>query len=460
MNSQPFKKLNYRVQGMTCASCEVLIERAWKKLPGIHKVHVNHSNGRAEVWADATRPEPTLHDLTTALESDEYRVEPWDQEVHSNREGDYYEISAFFLFFLAAYLFLQKFDLLPQGFAISDSVSYGVVFTIGLIAAVSTCMAVTGGLVLAMGSRYAERHPELTPLQRLRPHFVFNAGRIVSYTVFGGAIGALGSLFTFSPRLNGWITVIASALMILVGLQLLHFLPSLKGLVPKMPKALAHRLHDISDHPHPFAPFFLGGGTFFLPCGFTQALQLYVLSTGDPKLGALTMLAFSLGTLPALLSLSFVSSFAKGGFQRHLVKFAGVLVLFLGFTTIDNGLSLAVDYQWGTNTQVVSAETSQEEVEIVDGVQIVEMKVVGLDYQPSQFTVVAGVPVEWRVDGRKSGGCGQVLVVPQLDIVEYLSASEITTLTFTPQKEGTISFTCGMGMAGPGYFNVVENVSG
>lgn len=452
MNPQPFKKLNYRVQGMTCGSCELLIERAWKKIPGVHRVRVNHSSGRAEVWAER---EPTVQELTDALGSSEYRVTPWDDQSHSKKEGDFYEILAFFLFLLAAYLFLQKFHLLPQGFAVSDSMSYGVVFTIGLIAAFSTCMAVTGGLVLAMGARYSERHPNMSFAKRLRPHLTFNLGRIISYTGFGAGIGALGSLFTFSSRLNGWITVIASALMILVGLQLLNFLPSLKGLVPKMPKAVGHKLHDVSGHSHPLAPFFLGAGTFFLPCGFTQALQLYVLSTGDPKLGALTMLAFSLGTLPVLLSLSMVSSFAKGGFQRHLVKFAGVLVLFLGFTTIDNGLALLIDRPAGTGNNVVSEE-SQEAVEIIDGKQVAEMKVVGLDYFPSQFTVVAGVPVEWKVDGRQAGGCGQVLVVPELDIMEYLSSSDITTIIFTPQETGTLTFTCGMGMAGPGTFNVVN----
>ena len=52
------------------------------------------------------------------------------------------------------------------------------------------------------------------------------------------------------------------------------------------------------------------------------------------------MLAFALGTLPALLSLSALSSFAKGAFQRHFLKFAGAAVILLGFMNIQYGLVL------------------------------------------------------------------------------------------------------------------------
>ena len=89
---------------------------------------------------------------------------------------------------------------------------------------------------------------------------------------------------------------------------------------------MAQRIHGLAERGNNQTAFLLGGLTFFLPCGFTQALQLYVLAKGDVLTGALTMLAFALGTLPALLSLSALSSFAKGAFQRHFLKVAGAAV--------------------------------------------------------------------------------------------------------------------------------------
>jgi Cytochrome C biogenesis protein transmembrane region len=90
-----------------------------------------------------------------------------------------------------------------------------------------------------------------------------------------------------------------------------------------MPKSFGHFIYDLAERDANGGAFALGAATFFLPCGFTQALQLYVLAKGSFAIGALSMFAFSLGTLPALLSLSAMSSFATGSLQRHFLNFAG-----------------------------------------------------------------------------------------------------------------------------------------
>jgi len=219
--------------------------------------------------------------------------------------------------------------------------SYGLVFAIGLVASVSSCIAVTGGLLVAVAAKYNAANTHLSNVQRLKPHVYFNVGRIVSYTLLGGAVGALGSALTLTPMVNGILTLLASAVMIVLGLQMLKVFPSLGWLLPRLPKAFAHRIHDFTARETKDAAFLLGASTFFLPCGFTQALQLYVLAKGSFVTGALTMLAFSLGTLPALLSLSALSSFAKGAFQRRFLKLAGAAVIILGFLNIQYGLVIA-----------------------------------------------------------------------------------------------------------------------
>src|SRR6266851_8455948 len=159
-------------------------------------------------------------------------------------------------------------------------------------------------------------------------------------TFLGGAIGALGSTFTMSPEASGILMILASLIMIVLGLQMLNLFPWLKQLQPKMPKFLAHKIHDLSEKEVKGGAFVLGASTFFFPCGFTQALQLYVLAKGSFTIGALTMLAFALGTLPALLSLSMVSSLATGMFQRYFLKLAGAAVVLLGIFNIESGLTL------------------------------------------------------------------------------------------------------------------------
>jgi len=76
------------------------------------------------------------------------------------------------------------------------------------------------------------------------------------------------------------LTIAASIVMILLGLQMLRLFPALTRLIPTMPKAISHRIHDLAERRTKAGAFVLGAVTFFLPCGLTQALELYVLAKG------------------------------------------------------------------------------------------------------------------------------------------------------------------------------------
>ena len=382
--------------------------------------------------------------------------------IHKNTATDYMQIGWMFLVVVALYYILRQFNFLPN-IGISQHMSYGVIFLIGLFAAVSSCIAVVGGLILALAGKYNESHPDLTGIQKFKPHIYFNIGRIVGYTVLGAAVGGLGSVLTISARANGYLIVLVSFVMLVLGFQLLHLFPWLQRFSPKMPKFLSHKIHDLSTKESKGAPFTLGALTFFLPCGFTQALQLYVLASGDWKVGALTMLVFSLGTMPALLSLSAVSSFTKGAFQKYFLKFAGVVIVLLAIFNINNGLTLAGYNISFASVFGASSSTAQSgtPVQIADGKQIVKMTVSGYSYSPNRFTVVEGVPVEWQVDGRNAAGCGRVIVMPSLGMSKYLATDGVTVITFTPTQTGSITFNCSMGMMTRGsQFDVVPNTSG
>lgn len=468
MDNRQLKKIKLKIHGMHCASCEVLVERKLKKVAGIEKVHVSHANGKAEILCSC---EPNIRQLNNLVREDGYHVSSWEDrdrdvtitDAHKNNITDYLQMGWIFLVIMALYNILKQFDFLPA-FSLSQQMSYGLIFLIGLVAAVSSCLAVVGGLLLALAGKYNETHPDLTGIQKFKPHIYFNIGRVIGYTVFGAAVGALGSVLTLSPRANGYLMVLVSIVMLMLGFQLLNLFPGLRRFSPKMPKFISHKIHDLSTKDGKGAPMTLGALTFFLPCGFTQALQLYVLANGDWKIGALTMLVFSLGTLPALLSLSAISSFVKGVFQKYFLRFAGVLVVILSVFNINNGLTLA-----GFNFNIVSAFTSSSSnkqaevatVPIVDGKQIVKMKVSGYTYTPNKFTVVEGVPVEWQIDGGSAAGCGRVVVMPSLGMSKYLSPQGITTIIFTPTKTGTIPFNCSMGMMTRGSeFTVIPNTKG
>ena len=464
--SNTMKKLDLHVSGMKCASCEVLIERALKKVEGVSEVQVSRANEEVNVKCSEN---VNLDDLQRAVHEDGYTLSYKDQIINQEKskflvknKRRYAEIGAFFLFIVGAYLILQQYDLLPKGLGISNNMSYGFIFLIGLIAASSTCLAVSGGLLLAVSGKFNERHPNLNRRQKFQPHIYFNIGRIASYTVLGGAIGLFGSVLTISPRLTGIITIAASIVMIIVGIQLLQIFPGANKIQFKMPKFIAHKLYDAGNNENSTSKkgsFLFGASTFFLPCGFTQALQLYVLGKGDFLTGALTMLAFSLGTLPSLAGIGAFSSFAKGKVLQHFMTFSAVLVIILGLFNMPNGLALA-----GASITLEKNEISttiDENVKIIDGKQIVDMKIIGLDYYPHKFKILQGMPVEWRIDGTKAQGCAQVISVPKLGLTEFMPRQGIKTIEFVAKEIGKIPFSCTMGMTTYGAaFEVVPNSEG
>ena len=430
-NSLKTQKL--AVGGMTCVNCEVLVERRFKAIPGVERVRVNLARGYVEIDHHG---DLAIDTLQHAIEEDGYAVSPWDERAAAARENtpkDYAEIMGMFAVLIGVVFAIQHFGLMPRGLAVSETMSLSLVFLIGLVASISSCMAVTGGLLVAAAAAYNENSPNLPGIQRLKPHIYFNAGRIVSYTLLGGAVGALGSVLTLSAETNGFLTLAASAIMIVLGLQMLGLLPRFGRFL--LPKSIAHKVHDLASRKVAGGAFTLGALTFFLPCGFTQALQLYVLGKGSFTTGALTMLVFALGTLPALLSLSALSSFAKGAFQKRFLRIAGAAVIVLGVLNIEYGLVLT-----GLGAQSTAAVGEVEEVDDtpvratqVNGKQVVSMKIVDFTYIPHVFEVTQGVPVEWRIDASEAVGCGQFLLSPRLGVRRLLSPVSTTFITFTPR---------------------------
>ena len=448
-----------KIEGMTCQGCAELIERRFRHVSGVTGAVIDLPGGRAEVDHSGALD---LDALQRAVADRGYVVSAWPETIaagskQTSTSRDYAEIGAALLVVLGLFLALRWLDVLPGDIALPAGIGYGLAFLIGLVASISTCMAVTGGLLVAVAAKYNEANAGLTTFQRFKPHLYFNAGRIVSYTAFGAAIGAVGSAVLLSQQVNGVIVIAVSLLMVLLGLRMLRLLPRASLPWPAASKRLADKMHRLAARDARAGAFLLGASTFFLPCGFTQALQLYVLAQGSAATGAAIMLAFALGTLPALLSLSALSSLAPGGFQRHFLKVAGVAVILLGLFNIPNGLTLT-----GLRGDTQRASQDGEQLApIVGDRQIAAMKIVDYGYEPYRFVVRQGVPVQWQIDAHDAAGCGLILIAPKIAVRRILSPQATNVVSFIPRELGEIPFNCGMGMMTPGAkFIVVPNASG
>src|SRR3989344_5839243 len=194
-------------------------------------------------------------------------------------------------------------------------------------------MAVVGGLVLSMSATFAKEG------ERVRTQLMFHIGRIVSFFILGGVIGVIGSAFTLNTSATFILSLIIGVVMLILGINLLEVFPWAKKLQPSMPKFIAKYAHGVSKFSHSFTPLLVGIATFFLPCGFTQSMQLYTLTTASFIEGGLTMLAFALGTLPVLALISFSSfKIQKGSKAGIFFKTAGLIVIMFALFNLINSL--------------------------------------------------------------------------------------------------------------------------
>ncbi len=234
------------------------------------------------------------------------------------------------LVFLILFFILQKSGILNLG--IGGKTTPTTSFIIGLIASVSSCLAVVGGLILSLSAKVAQDEGS----KESKKQFVlFHGGRLLGFAVLGGLLGlvgqAVGVSFTFSAILG----LIASAVMILLGLNLVGIIKKNKVALPTGIFAYFRKVEHST-----LAPILVGIGTFFLPCGFTQAMQVAALSSGSFTSGFLIMFSFALGTLPVLALLSFGStSLAHSKHAPLFFKSAGVVVIGLGVFALLAGLA-------------------------------------------------------------------------------------------------------------------------
>jgi sulfite exporter TauE/SafE len=185
-------------------------------------------------------------------------------------------------------------------------------------------MAVVAGLALSMSAVFAREG------KKLKPQLLFHAGRLISFFVFGGVIGAIGSTFAFTGGTAIVLCVVIAIATLIVAANLLGASNWSKRIQPSMPTWLAQYAHGASKLYQTVTPCVIGMATFFLPCVITQSMQLYALSTGNFLSGALTMGSFALGTLPMLALVGFTPVAFRSGINTGVIaKSAGLIIILI-----------------------------------------------------------------------------------------------------------------------------------
>lgn len=315
---------------MHCNACVLMIESELKEFSNITYVRSSLKHHSLEVIGDFGNKtmEQIAKELTMPLKSHGYTISV-EKQIKIKNWSDFKIAIPIALAFMAIFLILQKLGIV--NLINSGDVTLGTAFVIGIVASLSTCMAIVGGLVLSMSANFAKEG------DKVRPQILFHLGRLVSFFILGGVIGAIGSAFELGIYGTFILGIIVGIVMLVLGINLLDIFHFTKKIQPTIPRFISRHILGIKKINHTLTPLLLGIATFFLPCGFTQSMQIYTLSTGSFWAGAMTMLAFALGTLPVLSILSFSSLGIHNSSKSGIFfKTAGIIVILFALFNLIN----------------------------------------------------------------------------------------------------------------------------
>jgi sulfite exporter TauE/SafE/copper chaperone CopZ len=440
------------VAGMHCSACEARVTAEFAALPGVHSVRANARRGEVTYVASARfdhgKAERALATHGYILGARPYWL---------SRQAQVWRDVAIGLAGVALVATLARFGVFSFAQAwvgALDGATLALPLLLGVAAGFSSCLATVGGLVLAVSASSAEEQRGGSVRASLRPHLVFNTGRVLGFGALGALTGALGHALIIGPVGLAIAMIVAGVAMVAVSMQMTVISPRLAGLSPRLPRWA--RVTDPdgatggrspggrSTRERDLRAAALGVASFFVPCGFTQAVQLFALSTGDPWRGGLVLAAFALGTTPALLILGGAPALARGRWRETFVRIAGVAVLAFAVVNVAGAVS-TLGLSISPREPLPTATTGN--VTLADGVQIATLTTDGAGYTPVDTVVYVGIPVRWEITGTGLG-CSSAIHAPELGVPPdtLIGYGKTEEFDFTLSKPGKVTYRCVMGM--------------
>ena len=204
-------------------------------------------------------------------------------------------------------------------------------FLVGAGGSVTHCAPMCGGFVLGQVADRIARLPgsRLCEWRRIEAAALipYHLGRLTTYAALGAAAGIGGSFLGRIPYLSPLLLALGAILFLSLAaghgpawLRFLHVAPPRFG-------GWITRLAPRPAEPTPLTTYWLGVCLGFLPCGLLYAALAIAMGAGHPGLGALAMVAFGLGTVPALIVVAVAGSSAGVRWGRFIAQVAPLAML-------------------------------------------------------------------------------------------------------------------------------------
>ncbi len=481
----------YKLNGMHCNSCAMLIERELRDK--VNEVSASYSKEKVEIDFDPQKIsekeiKAKIEELgyeigyeveeTEDIEDDEIKNKSISSKTHNKNEdisdskdekreqalvksyktsnlsdkiGWFMLIASIGLLIFLLYFFVLRHLTMPNMSVqdIGDNASIFLLFAAGILTGFH-CVSMCGGFVVSYTAKNAiNGHKSFTQ------HLVYGGSKIISYAIIGGIFGLIGGFIAFNTQLKGYVAIFAGVFMVFYALSMfgVKFFRKFQ-FNPKFLTKATLKAGQKAKGPY-FAPFITGLlNGLFIACGPLQAMYLYAAGTGSFIKGATSLVVFGAGTLPIMLGFGSLATIISHNTTKKILKFSAIIVLILGLVMLNRGLSLTgSSYSFdaikekitGIGLNPAASPAGAGNSNIVNGVQEINMDVDASGYSPNSFVIKKGVPTKWNVNVKQLTGCNSELVVNDYNINKNLKQG-LNIIEFTPDKTGTVRFSCGMGM--------------
>lgn len=453
------------INGMTCINCQTRIQNVLKKQPGISQATVSYETETADILYDSSVI--SLEQIQGLIDELGYSASVQKTSRAKIVSQTLRELGIIvILYFLLRHFGILNY-LAPASLA-DAQMGYGMLFVIGLITSVH-CIAMCGGINLSQTLQKDSEPSANVSRAMFQNAAAYNAGRIISYTIIGGILGGIGAFTGMAGTLQtssffqGLLKLLAGALMVVMGINMLGLFPGLrrfhlrislplfqKGKQKNASKGISKRSN--ASHRRR-TPFIIGLFNGLMPCGPLQSMQIVALASANSFTGALSMFFFALGTIPLMLGFGSIVAGLGKHFTKQVLKCGAILVVVMGLSMMSQGTALSgmssqINTLFSANgeTAVKTSDRNDSDTDMEkDGIQYVSSTLESGHYP--DITVKAGTPVKWTIHAEKSSinGCNYKILLPDFD-TECVFKEGDNTIEFTPKKTGIYTYSCWMGM--------------
>ena len=387
---------------MHCVSCEIILSKELKRLEWFHLEHISYKKWYLEAQY---KDEKQLQEAIKLIQKHNFQVVEEKKDFQASFSMESFLIKIIFLLFIwiifyLLHIFVDINTILPQ----NQNGSYITTFIIWLIASVSTCLAVTGWIVIWFSKAFSKKISGIKGSLLIQSYF--QIGRLLGFFILGWLLGFLWEFFSISLQFSTILTLFISFVLIYIWLQILEFVPNISKFWFHLPKSFSSKIEKLQNTK--MAPI-VWALTFFIPCWFTQTAQLLAIWSWDFLTWGLIMLAFAAGTFPVLFLVWVWSSYFSGKKFPFIEMILWIIILLFWINTFINAQNLLPSLF--STSQLAKVENTQD----------IEFETIYANH--------TGWNIEWYNIKLKAWWNYKIIIIPERDGMWCMGSLTIPTIS-------------------------------